>query len=107
MDQLIRWQQEEFLPWQSEMRKMTTERDEIKQSIQSHKEEIKYMLAMIMDGKEKSAVRLWNQLGMKPMLSDIAFSSNLGMMTLEEVTGNKYQLELEKFLDTLKKIIAG
>jgi len=103
--EISKWQEEEFLPWKEAYQAYENERLANEDKIKQHAQEVKHIVALLLDGKEDEAVFIWNQLAFKPALKSLDLKRDKGLLVMETESEQKVELSLQELLALLQGIL--
>lgn len=87
------WYAHEFTPWRDAMSKYREARSQSEAAFASHMNELQTLAALLLDGRTKQAVLLWNTLGLPPALASIELDRRRDVLVL--VTPGKQEIVLQ------------
>ena len=99
------WHEEQFLPWKQAVAKVIDDRKAQAEKFQANMGQLQTVLALVMDGKTRSAVMAWNALQLHPPLSDMKLAQDGESLTLV-TTGNEVRvLRVEDVVADLERML--
>lgn len=81
------WYDQDYAPWQRKVADMAAVQDEQQKKLKAHLPELQALVGMLLDGKTKAAVALWNRLGIHPALRGIEVAKDGQTLTVVEAGG--------------------
>lgn len=82
------WYNDDFAPWQRKVADLEAMQGEQRQKLRAHLPELQALVGMLLDGKTKQAVDLWNRLGIHPALRNVEMLGGGDMLKVTEAGGN-------------------
>lgn len=104
VEELRRWQSEEFLPWQRAIEAFNDEAQQQVARLRRHASELKTMVALILDDKPDDAAALWNRLEFQPRLKSIEVLEN-DVLILTLPSGREQHVALDDLLADLSALL--
>lgn len=104
-NQMRKWQEEEFLPWKQAAEQYQNEKQRMTDKLRQNAAELKYIISLLLDQREREAVRAWNQLDLEPALQDIRLNLNRGTIEMILFNGERAMLNIDQMLNDLKKVM--
>ncbi|PIZ31055.1 MAG: hypothetical protein COY40_03025 [Alphaproteobacteria bacterium CG_4_10_14_0_8_um_filter_53_9] len=99
------WYDKQFLPWREAVRTVTLDEEARKVKLQRHIGQLQTIVAMLMDGKAKSALMAWNALQLHPTLTAIALADNGDSLALTEQSGKNLTLRMDDVVAELEGLL--
>lgn len=101
------WKREVFEPWKEKMAAYNQQKAEEMARLREHAGQLEAMVAMLLEGKTKSAMLAWNALGMHPKLRDLRLSDDGETLTLVDEAAQVTVLKLETLMAELQQMLEG
>ena len=100
------WHEQQFLPWKRAMAGVVENRAMQAAKLQANIGQLQTVLALVMDGKTRSALLAWNTLQLHPALKDLQLGEGGEVLTLV-TTGDEVQvLRVDDVVDGLERMLA-
>lgn len=97
-----KWYNEQFLPFKKGKDEQKKAYTELAVIVKNNPQEVKYMIANILDAKFDKAVQTWNLLKLEPKLTQMKLESNQLIISNQDM--NK-QIDLDMLLDMIEKVL--
>ncbi len=106
MGNITDWHANAFLPWLEKARQVTDARAELQSKLRDNLPQLQTMWGMVMAGKTRQAVLVWNNLGIYPLLRDITLSPDGETVTLMDQSGTSTTLRVNDLRAALEGMVA-
>lgn len=97
------WYDNEFMPFKKQKEQEKSDFKEFSKVIINNTNEIKYMLANIYDMNFDKALNTWNKLNLNPKAKQLKLDDD--MLILIDENGNQLQVNFDKLLNDIAKIL--
>ena len=106
MSRVENWYETQFLPWKKQAEQAQEQQHQQRLTIAAKANQIKYLAALLYDGKLQQAKELWNQLELGPKLKGLTQKGNTLVVTLEDGSHTALTLEdmARQFTAELQKL---
>lgn len=98
------WYNDEFAPWQRKVGELEAMQAEQRKTLGAHLPELQALVGMLLDGKTKQAVDLWNRLGIHPALRGIEVAQGGEMLTVQEAGGSVQQVSMGEVVAVIERL---
>ncbi|MFZ2587891.1 MAG: hypothetical protein WAZ18_07240 [Alphaproteobacteria bacterium] len=99
------WHDEQFLPWKKAVADVVETRKQADAKLQANIGQLQTVLALVMDGKTRSAVMAWNALQLHPALKDIRLGNDGDALTLVTTADEVHVVRVEEVVDGLERML--
>lgn len=99
------WMKEEFLPWKKSMESFKNERAKNEDLLKNNVHELKYIVALLLEKREAEAVKIWNNLGLKPTLVALTLNLRKDALVMTTSTGQEQCFSARKIIEDLQAVL--
>ena len=107
MTKLNEWVENELNPWKEAMAEHQRNMINPGTIVQKNAAELKYIVALLLEKREKEAVKIWNDLGLKPTLAEIKLNLPKDELVLTHKDGKAQHLSVVAMLEELQVMLDG
>ena len=99
------WYMQEFTPWREAMGKYREALSQGEATFVKHMNELQTLAALLLDGRTKQALLLWNTLGLPPALASIELDRKRDVLVLVTPGKQEIVLQLDDVLADLQAML--
>jgi len=99
------WFEQEFKPWQDEMKKREEERKNYGAMVKNNARAIKHVVALIHAGSGVEAAQAWNALGFPVVLKDIQLTQDGDWLEITPAEGERLAMPMDHLISVLNDML--
>lgn len=105
MSEFKNWVQTQYNPWKEAMRDYEKSQVDVQTIVQKNAAELKYIVSLLLEKRESEAVKIWNDLELKPTLLSIQLNLSKDELILVDSDESHLELSISKLLEELQEML--
>lgn len=97
------WHKNVFMPWKSAMNQDESTKQQWAEILQKYRVELKQILTLLIEKREKEATQLWNSIKSAPRINDLSLDLSTGVLTVIHEDNGQEIIQLTTIIDALTK----
>ncbi len=107
MNDIQTWLKTSFEPWKQEVKAYEAEKQARLRQIVDKRDVLQKVIGMLLDRKNDAAVTLWNQAGLKPVLTKLHINEKTEKLQITTRNGKGLEINLDDALKQLSEMFAS
>lgn len=100
------WFENTFSPWKKMAEENLSKQKMFEQNLQESASEVKYIVSLLLENKGEEAVRLWNELGLDPMLEHVELDMRTDTLIMKPKNDVAFELRLGTMIRELQRLFS-
>ena len=105
MTDIQTWYETTFMPWKEQAETLRQEKEAFELRVKTHAREVKHVVALLLEHKNKEAVHLWNELKLEPTLEDVSVDLRGDSLVMTVSAGKVINVPLKQMLMDLQRLL--